>query len=103
MNSNVNQSGLREIRYVRIILGTMMILLIPYIAMQFNSDIDWRAFDFVVIGCLLLVMGFSYEFFTRRINNTLHRIFIGLGFLLVLALLIAELAVGIFGSPFAGS
>ncbi|MBZ9787627.1 hypothetical protein LB456_09180 [Psychroflexus sp. CAK57W] len=86
---------------ILLIIG--FILLIPFIAMQFTSEVNWDAFDFLVLGSLLLSAGILAEFVLRRVKTTQYRTGI-LAILLVVFLLIwAELAVGIFGSPFAGS
>jgi hypothetical protein len=44
-----------------IVLATVAILLIPLIAMQFSDDWDWKPGDFVLIGSLFLISGFTYE------------------------------------------
>lgn len=90
-------------RLLTILLAVPALLLIPLIAMQFTSEVDWNAFDFLVMGTLLVGVGISVEFVLRKFSNTENRIaFIAI--ILILFLLVwAELAVGIFGSPFAGS
>ena len=50
------------------------------------------------IGMLL-----SIEFVLRKVKSTKHRILIGGVLLLTLLLIWAELAVGLFGTRFAGS
>ena len=79
------------------------LLLIPLIAMQFTTEVDWTAFDFLVAGILLFGTSLAIEFSIRKISNPKNR-FIAVGAILfVLFLLWAEMAVGIFGSPIAGS
>ncbi|NEV93738.1 hypothetical protein G3567_06190 [Psychroflexus sp. YR1-1] len=90
-------------RFFIILLIVGFILLIPFIAMQFTDQVNWEAFDFLIMGAVLLSAGILAEFVLRQVKNTEYRIGI-LAILLMLFLLIwAELAVGIFGSPFAGS
>lgn len=79
------------------------ILLIPLVAMQFTDEVDWSAFDFVIMGILLLGTGLLSELVFRIVNNKLNRILILMGILFIFFLIWAELAVGIFGTPFAGS
>ncbi|MCJ7465357.1 MAG: hypothetical protein MUO53_01515 [Maribacter sp.] len=87
-----------------IILGIVaFLLLIPLIAMQFTEEVRWSLTDFVVAGVLLLGSGFLCDLALRKINKKSYQIAI-VGAILVLLLLIwAELAVGIFGTPMAGS
>jgi hypothetical protein len=79
------------------------LLLIPFIAMQFTNEVNWSFFDFVVAGILLLTTALVIEFSFRKITNTKHRIIIAIIIFLSLFLIWAELAVGIFGTPFAGN
>jgi len=80
-----------------------LILLIPLVAMQFTNEVKWDLSDFIIMGSLLLITGLSIEIVTRKIKSANYRIAITLVILLVLFLIWAELAVGLFGSPFAGS
>jgi uncharacterized membrane protein len=71
--------------------------------MQFTDQVRWSLFDFVIMGILLLITGFWTKKVIDRVKSFPKRvIFISLVILLFL-LIWAELAVGIFGSPFAGS
>ena len=79
-----------------------VILFIPLVAMQFTNEVKWGWSDFITAGLLLFATALLIELFIRRIpNKTYGLIFIALVLLGVL-LLWAELAVGIFGSSFAG-
>lgn len=79
------------------------LLLMPLIAMQFTSEVNWTLGDFVVMGILLLGTALTCEFVLRKFRKSAHRLII-CGVILLLFLLVwAELAVGIFGTPFAGS
>ncbi|WP_266204717.1 hypothetical protein [Pontibacter kalidii] len=90
-------------RLTGIMLAVVLILSIPFIAMQFTSEVDWGLFDFVLMGVLLLSTGLLCEFVLRKVRNMDYRIGLIALILVVLFLIWAELAVGIFGSPFAGS
>ena len=90
-------------RLIGIAIAVALILLIPLIAMQFTDDVKWTLFDFIVAGVLLLVTGLMGELVIRKINKIKHRIVIYLAILIAFLLIWAELAVGIFGTPFAGS
>lgn len=87
-----------------IILATVLILLlIPLVAMQFTNEVDWNIFDFTIMGILLLGTGLLIELVLRKVKDGINRILISVIVLLVFFLVWAELAVGIFGTPFAGS
>lgn len=88
--------------FVWIALGTASILMIPLVAMQFSSEWDWGLADFAIIGTLIFGMGFMFVHIARVIPRK-YRVLTGIGFAIVLLLMYGELAVGIFGSPFAGS
>ncbi len=90
-------------RLVIILLSATFLLLIPLVAMQFTSEVNWSPFDFIVMGSLLLGTGLTIEFVLRKVKKTEHRIILCLAIIATLLLVWAELAVGIFGTPFAGS
>jgi hypothetical protein len=87
----------------RVLLGTGAILLVPLVAMRFTREVNWSPLDFVVAGFLLAGIGSLYILLTRKLRTASQRRAIGGGLLLTLLLVWAELAVGIFGSPIAGS
>jgi hypothetical protein len=90
-------------RLIGIVLTVALLLLIPLVAMQFTSEVNWNMFDFIVAGVLLLGTGLLCELVMRKVKKIEYRIAI-CGTLLVAFLLIwIELAVGIFGTPLAGS
>lgn len=83
-----------------IALWTALILAIPLVAMQFTSEVDWGLRDFVIMGILLFGSGLVYETLSR---TTGKRVIVGIVVAVAVFLIWAELAVGVFGSPFAGS
>ncbi len=86
-----------------VLLGTAAILLIPLVAMQFTSEVNWSAADFVLMGALIAATGTMFVVVARNVVNSSHRLLLGVGLVLALALVWVELAVGVFGTPFAGS
>ena len=81
----------------------LLLLIIPLIGISFTDEFDWSLSDFIVAGLLLLVFSLTANFIVLRISNRNRRVFF-MTILLILFLLVwAELAVGIFGTPFAGS
>ncbi|GGK47810.1 MULTISPECIES: hypothetical protein [Flavobacteriaceae] len=90
-------------RYLIIILFTFGILLIPLLAMQFTIEVNWGLLDFIVAGIFLLGTGFVVDFVIRKVSKLNYKIAIITALLTLLFLFWAELAVGIFGTPFTGN
>ena len=90
-------------RLTGIILAVFILLSIPLIAMQFTNEVDWDSRDFFIMGILLLGTGLLCELVIRNIKKLEYRILACGVVLLAFFLVWAELAVGIFGTPFAGS
>ena len=90
-------------RLVTILTSTTALLIIPLIAMNFSNEVNWRFFDFVVAGILLIGTGLTFEFILRKMKSLRIRILFGISLLMVLILTWAELAVGILGTVIAGS
>jgi hypothetical protein len=90
-------------RLIGIVLTVVILLSIPLIAMQFTTEVDWKAPDFVIMGVLLLGTGLLCELVMRKVKKREHRFLLLAVILGALFLIWAELAVGIFGTAFAGS
>lgn len=114
MKSTDVNKGFPAKNLLRVVLITGLILLLPYLAMKFNwsvpepgnelsNKVDWKLFDFIVMGTLLLTFGFSYEFLAAKMTTRKQRLMLAVLIGGIFFLIWAELAVGIFGSPFAGS
>lgn len=103
INLNTNPHGHAKQRPAYILSTVAVILLIPLVAMQFTSEVDWSASDFAVMGGLLVGTGLLCELVLRTVKKTEYRILLCVLLLAALFLIWAKLAVGIFGSPLAGS
>ncbi len=79
---------------VRPALGTVSILLIPLVAMQYTSEVNWTLSDFMVMGTMLLVVGILLELILR--SKAKYRIAAAIAVVLAFLWLWAELAVGLF-------
>jgi len=82
---------------------TFLLLLIPFIGMQVSSEVNWTLSDFVIGGFIIFTFGLLIAFAAQNIQKRSTRLIVIGIILLILLLLWGELAVGIFGSPFAGS
>lgn len=92
------------------ILGSIAVLMLTFLVLQLTigtgvdgQGFNWKPLDFLVAGLLLLCTGLSCELVLRSVKSFKKRVVICGIILLILLLVWAELAVGIFGSPFAGS
>ncbi len=86
-----------------ILIAVIVLLLIPFISMQFTDEVNWGPLDFVVAGVLLLAAGLVFDLVIRKVKNANYRIAIIIAVLIALLLIWAELAVGVFGTPFSGN
>ena len=81
----------------------LFLLLIPLIGMTITDDFYWSPFDFIIMGSLLISLSIGINFASNRVKNLKNRV-LYIGILVIIFMLIwAELAVGLFGTPFAGS
>jgi len=90
-------------RFMGILLTIAVLLCIPLIAMQFTNEVVWTLSDFIIAGILLLGTGIVIEVVARNVKSRNARFGMIIGILFLLLLVWAEMAVGIFGSPIAGS
>lgn len=105
MDRDMNRTtGIRATWRVMMWGGLAMLLSLPALAMSLGAEgVHWTGSDFVIMGTLLAVVGLAIEAMMRFVHGWRERR-IAIGGVVVLFLLIwAELAVGIVGSPFAGS
>lgn len=82
---------------------TISLLLIPLIAMQFTDEVNWNFMDFIIGGALIFLTGLFLKVVLTKIKNAKYRMILILTIIVVFLLIWAELAVGIFGTPFSGS
>lgn len=86
-------------------LVTGLVLLIP-LALQLTigtgvdgQGFNWKPGDFVVMGALLFSTGLAINFAVRKLNSPAYRVIAVVAIVLVLLLIWADLAVGIFNIP----
>jgi len=80
-----------------------LLLCIPVIGNLISKEFDWSASDFGIAAVLLFGTAFLIDFIQRIIKNKTYKILFCAGLVLMLLLIWAELAVGLFGTPFAGN
>ncbi|MDG1022912.1 MAG: hypothetical protein P8O72_02605 [Flavobacteriaceae bacterium] len=88
---------------VKRIFYPLFLLLIPLFGMFLYAEVNWGLFDFIIMGLLLILVGVGINFIENRTQNLKKRIlFIGI-LILIFMVIWVELAVGVFGLPFAGN
>ena len=77
--------------------GTVVLLLVPLIAMQFTSEVVWTLSDFIFAGVLLFGTGAVFGVFLHNMENNSYRIGAGIALISTLFLVWVNGAVGIVG------
>lgn len=85
-------------------LGTMLLLAVPLVAMQFTDEVNWSVSDFILMGALIFGTGVLFMLALRSAEHMAYRagmiVMIGATFLMIWI----NLAVGLIGSgPNAGN
>ncbi|GAB4329564.1 MAG: hypothetical protein Kow00127_21920 [Bacteroidales bacterium] len=80
----------------------LLLLMVPLIAMQFTDEVEWDAGDFGIAALILSGAGWLINYVLTKVNARRPIILLTGVIILIFFLLWAELAVGIFGTPFAG-
>lgn len=94
---------MKKRRLIGIVTAVALLLLTPLVTMQFTNEVNWKLDDFIVAAILLLGTGLICKLVIRKVSSTGKRIAICAAILFALLVVWAELAVGIFGTSFAGS
>jgi hypothetical protein len=79
-----------------------LLLLIPLIAMQLTNEVNWLFFDFIIMGGMLTITGLLIGIILKKVNNSKNRLILIVTVVMMFSLIWAELAVGLFGTTFAG-
>lgn len=87
---------------VSVAVVVALILMVPLVAMQFTDEVIWTPIDFTVAGVLLFSVGMAAHIIYRNVGRP-YRPAALFALAVVFFFVWAELAVGVFGSPFAGS
>lgn len=81
----------------------VLLMLTAFFANLFAEGWNWSPADFIIAGSLLFGTAFFINLVIRSKKSLRYKLLICFAILLVLALVWIELAVGLFGTPFAGS
>ena len=77
-------------------LATVLLLLVPAVAMQFTNEVVWGPGDFLVAAILLFGAGAIAVIGFKQVRTAGQRVAVVVVVALSLALVWAELAVGLF-------
>ena len=104
IRENVTHMIMENRNYLRWVLVTAAVLLVPLLAMVFRiavpdpgsgtDGVDWGPMDFAIVGVLVLGAGLLYEYATTRARNTAHKAAVGIAATSGLLLVWVNLAVG---------
>ncbi|MEL6300034.1 MAG: hypothetical protein AAFV47_10730 [Pseudomonadota bacterium] len=83
--------------FVVLTLLTLAVLLVPLVAMQYTTEVNWQLGDFVAFGVLFFAAGSCGLFVLRRFAGRQKIVLFALA-MSAFVLLWAELAVGVFTS-----
>jgi hypothetical protein len=100
---NSKNTGVKPHFLVRPAIISALLLLVPFLAQQFNDQVEWAAGDFVAAGLVLFMTGVALEFTLHKTHTTRQRVVACVVAAAVLTAIWVELAVGIFATPFAGN
>jgi hypothetical protein len=87
-------------RFIFILLLVVLILLVPFIAMQVSGEVNWSVNDFIIASILLIGAGLLIEFALQKAKNKNYRIAAVILVIMIFIIVWVELAVGIFGTLF---
>ncbi|MCB9369849.1 MAG: hypothetical protein H6507_12125 [Calditrichaeota bacterium] len=81
-----------------LVAATVLLLMIPLVAMQVSNEVNWSVLDFIVMGALLLSAGIAYVLVAGLRNDAAYKAAVGLAVSTAFVLVWINLAVGLIGS-----
>lgn len=96
-NQAVKIDGVWQILRIAGWCFVVLLLLLPAVAMQFTSEVDWSVGDFIVMGAVLGTVGFTTEFLVRQSGSTAYRIGAVVAMATAFLTIWVNLAVGMIG------
>jgi hypothetical protein len=92
-----------DIRFLRgtdpvlgIVFATILLLLVPLVAMQFTDEVSWSRADFAMAAALIFTTGMALVLGVKKARTRASRISVVALIMLIFATVWAELAVGLF-------
>ena len=78
------------------------LLLLPFFFSFISKEVNWSSSDYLLMGIMLLFLSIGIEIVMRFAKDAKKRLLLMMAVIFTFLLLWAELAVGIFNSPWAG-
>lgn len=78
-------------------IGSVGLLILPAVAMQFTDEVQWTAFDFAVAGAMLFICCSLWELGFRLSDSAAYRMGLGIAVGAALVTLWVNGAVGVIG------
>ncbi len=75
----------------------VILLIIPAVAMQVTTEVDWDLPDFIVMGGLLAAIGLGIEFLVRQSQSAAYRVGAVIALVTAFLTIWVNLAVGMIG------
>lgn len=96
IRENLATMTTHPMNYLRWILVTAAVLLVPFLAMQLNLDegVNWGPMDFAVMGVLVLGSGLLFEYASSRTHDLAQKAAVAIAVGSALFLVWVNLAVG---------
>ncbi|MNU16931.1 hypothetical protein D3C71_51050 [compost metagenome] len=77
---------------------TLLLLMIPFIAMQFTREVDWGAGDFLIMAALLFSTGMAYVLLNRSSTDLAFKLAAAICMGTTFLMIWTNLAVGLIGA-----
>ncbi|GAB3423711.1 hypothetical protein [Niabella aquatica] len=84
--------------FITVAAVTLLLLMVPFIAMQLTSQVRWSVGDFMIMGSLLSGTGIAYKMLVRKAPNWIYRIGVMLALGTTFFMVWANMAVGLIGN-----
>ncbi len=76
----------------------VLLLMLPAVAMQFTSEVDWSVSDFIFAAVMFGIVGMAFELIVRTSDSLAYRLGAGLAVLSAFLTIWVNGAVGMIGS-----
>jgi hypothetical protein len=76
--------------------SAVFLWLLPFVAMQFTDEVNWTAFDFAILGGMLVMACSAYELVVRLTANKTYRAAMAIALAVVSLVVWAQGAVGLY-------
>ena len=100
MNNALKEKSQRR----KIIAGVIVVfLMLPVIGMMISENVNWSIADFVIAAILLSIGGLGVDLIFSKLKTRRARMLALMIVFVLFVLVWGELAVGLFGTPWAGN